>query len=212
METNKDRLTQLNRIYQAYGEAAAPYQAGAACGQGCAFCCTHFGVLDVTTLEGTVIGNWIEKRPKKLRRDLMKAVARNRVRKLRGEVAVCPFLNRKQNCRIYALRPFSCRQLYSLERCGPRGPVVSRQAVALARDTVAQLQALDENGYSGHLTYVLDLLDRPEFRSLYRQGGFNPGAIHELGRRYGLRVHRHLIARQDEGPVKLSVPTDPGGA
>jgi len=189
MDRTGDPLAVLNQIYTEYVTAAAPFKAQAVCSEGCDFCCTHYGPLDVTTLEGLVIYHWMLKRPKKLRRDLMKAVTRNRKRKLQGEAAVCPFLNRKGKCRIYAIRPFSCRQLYSLERCGGQGPVVSRQAVALARETVSRLQALDESGYSGHLTYILDLLDREDLRTLYLKGRLNPGAIHGLGRRYGLRIN-----------------------
>jgi hypothetical protein len=194
------RINAMREIYTEYEAAAAPFKTAAVCAAGCGYCCTHYGVLDVTTLEGWVIAQWLENRPKKIRRELSKALARNRRRKLQGKAAVCPFLRHNHTCRIYAIRPFSCRQLYSLERCGRQGPVVSQRAVALARQTVMRLQALDWQGYSGHLTYILDLLGPEQHRERYLKGALTPESIPHQGRQYGLRVHRLSAANSSPAP------------
>ena len=210
MDRITDRLSRLRAIYFEYEADAAPFKTAAACAEGCDYCCTHYGVLDVTTLEGWVIIDWLQRQHKKIRRELSKAIARNRSRKLQARPAVCPFLRRNRTCRIYPIRPFSCRQLYSLERCGAQGPVVSRQAVALARQTVDRLQALDDQGYSGHLTYILDLFDSAQNRKRYLKDELNPEAIHHLGRKYGLRVHR--LQRSLLPKVPSPQPQRPGEA
>ncbi len=88
------------------------------------------------------------------------------------------------------VRPFSCRQLYSLRPCEEKGPTVHRQAAALAKETVQKIQRLDDTGYSGHLTYILTLLDDNCFRRLYLAGGFDPAAISAFGKSHGIVINR----------------------
>ena len=46
------RIDALEKIYQAFERETASYRSGAACQNGCAFCCTDAGRIDCTTLEG----------------------------------------------------------------------------------------------------------------------------------------------------------------
>ena len=41
----------LFAIYEEFERDAALWKKDALCGPGCSFCCTHFGSVDVTTLE-----------------------------------------------------------------------------------------------------------------------------------------------------------------
>ena len=45
-------------------------------------------------------------------------------------------------------------------------PMLNRQYLALAEETLAHLQRLDENGYSGHISYILHMLMRRSFWKL----------------------------------------------
>ena len=90
-------------------------------------------------------------------------------------------------------RPFSCRRLYSLRRCSDGGPMVHRQAMAVARQTIIEIQHLDKNGYSGHHSFILYLLDQQEFRSFYRSGGFEPQKIMQFGKSHGIVINRAMV-------------------
>ncbi len=105
-----------------------------------------------------------------------------------------PFLKEDHTCLIYEIRPFSCRQLYSVEKCGPAGATLHRQAKEMAEKTVKQLQRLDENGYSGHISFILHLLDSREFREFYQSGGFDPSRIRDFGKSSGLLINRMVSA------------------
>jgi uncharacterized protein len=82
----------------------------------------------------------------------------------------CAFLQDNLNCAIYRVRPFSCRRLYSLVRCGENGPTVHRQVWHMAEETITAIQALDADGCFGHLSHILLLLLEPGFRKTYLSG------------------------------------------
>jgi hypothetical protein len=103
---------------------------------------------------------------------------------------LCPFLLSDQTCEIYAFRPFSCRQLYSLKKCGVQGPTVHRQAMVLAQQFVKEIQQLDHTGYSGHISYILQLLEMKDFKKVYYSGDFNPQAIRSYGKKHCLVINR----------------------
>lgn len=78
--------------------------------------------------------------------------------------------------------------------CSGNGPTVHRQAAALAREAVAALQRLDANGYAGHLSYILELLDDGAFRAFYLAGGYDPARIMHFARPRGLSINRMAVA------------------
>lgn len=208
MLTQKQR--RLPEIYAAYEAAAQGFKQGAVCRVGCAFCCTHYGPLDILTLEGCVIQAWLAARPRSQRFSLFRKIAENRRLKENGQTACCPFLDGRDNCRIYPLRPFSCRQLYSLRRCGDTGPTVHRAALALAQATVRQLQRLDDTGYSGHLTFILALLDQPDFRRNYRSGGFDPSRIMAFAKSHRIVINRLAPSSAAASPAPAGAGADGG--
>ncbi|MBW1717643.1 MAG: hypothetical protein JRJ77_17835 [Deltaproteobacteria bacterium] len=52
------------------------------------------------------------------------------------------------------------------------------------------MQRLDDTGYSGHISFILYLLDKPGFRKLYLSGGFDPGKIARFGKSHGIVINR----------------------
>ncbi|MCF8049941.1 MAG: YkgJ family cysteine cluster protein [Desulfobacterales bacterium] len=185
-----EKFAALEAIYRVHEKALQPFVKEAICRPGCSFCCTHYGPLDITTLEGLAIRGRLSAFKGRQQARMQERIRRNRKLKEMGEAAVCPFLDAAQRCRIYEARPFSCRQLYSLQPCEGRGPTVHRQAAALAKETVQKIQRLDDTGYSGHLTYILALFDDRSFRRLYLAGGFDPARIESFGRSHGLVINR----------------------
>jgi Fe-S-cluster containining protein len=183
----------LERLYAEFERRAAPYRIGAVCRPGCARCCIAVGNVDAVTLEGLRIHAFLGDLPRPRRMALAKALARNRRLKQQPGHVRCPFLQKNDTCLIYPVRPFSCRQLYSLVLCKDHGPTVHRQAAALARETVAALQHLDANGYSGHLSFILELLDDDAFRVFYLAGGFDPARIMAFARPRGLSINRFAV-------------------
>ena len=189
----KEKAEQLQTIYRQYETQAAPYKTDAVCGQGCAFCCRHMGDIDAVTLEALVILDHLESLPKPRRLALLKKIRQNNLKKERGQPAPCPFLMKNDSCAIYQLRPFSCRQLYSLARCEGKGATVHRGSRQLTESTVAALAVLDDTGYAGHLTYLLMLLQIPSFCETYRGGGFDPAGIADFGKGHGIRINRMML-------------------
>jgi Fe-S-cluster containining protein len=162
----------------------------AICKAGCSYCCTDVGSVDIITLEGLIIQERINSLAKPLKAKIKKKLEQNKRKKEKQNIARCPFLKRNNTCLIYDIRPFSCSQLYSVQECKGRGPTVHRQAVELAKKAVKEIQRLDETGYSGHISFILYLLDSAEFRKLYLEGGFNPGKIMAFGKTHGIVINR----------------------
>jgi len=194
MKTPEQKIPELEAIYRDYDTAVAEFKKAAVCQPGCAFCCHHFGTVDMTTLEGLVIRKHLWSMDPGHRIRFQKRIERNRRAKEKNKTDTCPFLSEEQHCRIYEVRPFSCRQLYSLRGCDGNGPVVHRQAVALARQTVTRLQQLDDTGYSGHISFILELLKQKAFRRLYISGGFDPQRFAGFGKRHGIIINRRFLS------------------
>ncbi len=53
-----------------------------------------------------------------------------------------------------------------------------------------EIQKLDDAGYSGHISYIIHLLDDLSFRKLYLSGGFAPEQIMKFGKTHGLIINR----------------------
>jgi Fe-S-cluster containining protein len=190
------KIEALKAIYEAFEKEAAEYKQGAVCKSGCAFCCTSVGNVDVTTLEALVIREGISRFSKALQAMMKKKVAQNRLIKEKRNIAQCPFLKDDSTCLIYDMRPFSCRQLYSLRECGEQGPTIHRQSVELAKAGVKKLQLLDDTGYSGHISFILYLLDQSRFRKLYLSGGFDPAQIAPYGKTHRIAINRFVLGRR----------------
>ena len=188
----KTKQEKLKDIYNDFKIRAQPFMVNAVCKPGCSFCCIHFGHVDIITLEGYIIHEWMETLSKSDQIDLRKKIVKNMKKKKKRSIARCPFLSMDNTCRIYDIRPFSCRQLYSLETCTAKGPIVHRKSVEMAKMTVKEIQNLDATGYSGHLSYILHLISTPEFKELYQTGGFNPAKIMSFGKRYGIVINRRV--------------------
>jgi hypothetical protein len=195
----KTKQKKLKDIYNDFIIRSKPFTVNAVCKPGCSFCCIHFGHVDVITLEGFIIHEWMETLSQSDQIDLRKKLVKNMKKKIKRSVARCPFLSRDNTCRIYDIRPFSCRQLYSLETCTTKGPVVHRKSVEMAKMTVKKLQHLDATGYSGHLSYILHLISMPDFKELYQTGGFDPAKIMSFGKKYGIVINRRV---SDKGDTK----------
>jgi len=193
IQTKQEKLKQ---IYDDFEIRARPFKAGAVCEVGCAFCCTHFGNVDAITLEGLIIHEWIETLDKQDQINIRKKISKNMKKREKRSITRCPFLKKDNTCLIYTIRPFSCRQLYSLRKCTNSGPMVHRQAVELAKKTVKKLQQLDATGYSGHISYILHLIAKPDFRELYKSGGFDPVNIMPFGKKYGIVINC-IVSKND---------------
>ncbi|MGD9082819.1 MAG: YkgJ family cysteine cluster protein [Desulfobacterales bacterium] len=192
----KAKQEKLKEIYDDFEIQARPFKAGAVCEVGCAFCCIHFGNVDALTLEGLIIHEWIENLDKPDQINIWKKIVKNMKKREKRSVTPCPFLKQDNTCLIYTIRPFSCRQLYSLRKCTNSGPMVHRQAVELVKKTVEKLQQLDATGYSGHISYILHLIAKPDFRKLYKSGGFDPVKIMPFGKKYGIVINR-MVSKND---------------
>jgi len=188
--TFEKRKEKLHNTYDRFERENTPYSQQAFCKPGCSFCCTYMGNIDIVTLEGLIILEHIESQPEESQAALKKKIAENRTEKEKGHKPPCPFLQENNTCLIYAIRPFSCRQLYSVRECGGSGPMAHRQAVDSARSTVRDIQKLDDSGYSGHISYIIHLLEDLSFRKFYLSGGFAPDQIMKFGKTHGLIINR----------------------
>jgi uncharacterized protein len=184
-----NKQNQLVEIYDLFERDMLPYKTDALCKAGCSFCCTHFGNVDITTLEGLRILQFLKRLPKQLQKTLQKKIDKNKKDRENQIATPCPFLKPDNTCLIYDVRPFSCRRLYSVKKCGRNGPTVHRQAVDLSKKILWMLQSLDSTGYSGHITYILYLLRQPHFLGLYASGGFNPVEIAAYGKSHGIIIN-----------------------
>jgi len=183
---------QLHAIYDGFENEVRQYRRDAVCGLGCSFCCTSMGNVDITTLEGWIIREHIQSMPGPVRSDLVRRITGNKQDKEKGGKPACPFQDNNGACLVYEFRPFSCRQLYSLRKCDQDGPLIHRAAVIAARITVRRIQALDHTGYSGHISYILYMLENHNFRKIYVAGGFEPDKISKFGKAHGIIINRFV--------------------
>jgi hypothetical protein len=53
------------------------------------------------------------------------------------------------------------------------------------------MQELDDTGYSGHLSFILHLLEKASFRNQYVRGGFDPKKIMRFGKSHRIMINRY---------------------
>ena len=92
----KERLNQLEQIYNKFAAASEGFRSSAACTKGCAFCCTEAGSIDITTLEGLQIQAAIAVMPRNRNAQIKKALAKEMKKREADAVLPCPFLQKKQ--------------------------------------------------------------------------------------------------------------------
>jgi Fe-S-cluster containining protein len=194
----KARKKELKRLYAEFEEQVGPFRRQAVCEEGCADCCTNVGEVHTTTLEGLLILEKLKAFSVSAREAIWKKLDENRAVKEqngRGAYARCPFLGDDDLCTVYRVRPFACRRLYSVKRCGESGPVVHREFWELAERATVSIQRLDEYGYSGHISFVLQLLRDPAFRKVYVGGGFDPESVRDYAAPRGIVINRIVEPR-----------------
>jgi len=185
-----EKREKLKELYQQYEIDVAKFKKAAVCIKGCANCCIDVGNIDITTLEGIIIHERMATFEEPLKSEIKARLAKNKMEREKKVLSRCAFLKKDKTCIIYDIRPFSCRWLYSVKKCDGSSPTVHRQALKLAKNTVKKIQQLDSIGYSGHISYILSLLDNEEFRKLYLRGKFKPQKIAHFGRSHGLSINR----------------------
>jgi len=186
----EEKKRKLWELYDQYEIDVAEFKKDAACTIGCADCCTDVGNIDITTLEGILIRGQIESFEEPLRSEIKKKIEKNKSESEQKKFVRCAFLKDDNTCLIYPIRPFSCRHLYSIRKCSGEPPTIHRGAVELAKKTVREIQRLDFNGYSGHISYILYLLDNRNFRETYLSGRFKPEKIASFGRSHKIVINR----------------------
>ena len=184
----KKRL--LFAVYNEYERVVQPFKEQSVCERGCASCCIDVGNVGATTLEGMIILEYLQGWDHRAIEELNRSLRENRSEKLNSALVRCPFLDEEASCRIYEVRPFSCRRLYSVKKCDGQGAVVHRQAFVLGQKAEKELQELDPEGCSGHLSFILHLLESEAFRRDYVQGRWRLEDFREIFERYKLLVHR----------------------
>ena len=186
----KDKKTRVYELYEKYERLVQPYKSQAVCEKGCASCCIDVGSVGATTLEGLIILEYVQGWDRQALKEINHNLGENRNDKLSQVFSRCAFLDQEQSCRIYAVRPFSCRRLYSMRQCDGQGAVVHRQAVMVGQKIEKELQELDPGGCSGHLSFILHLLEREPFRRGYLKGSWKVEDFRNILKRYELVVHK----------------------
>jgi hypothetical protein len=178
------------QLYDEYERIVQPYKTQAVCEKGCASCCIDVGNVGATTLEGLIILDYLQGWDHQAIDEINRSLRENRSKKLNSVLVRCPFLDEDASCRIYAVRPFSCRRLYSVKKCDGRGAVVHRQAHVLGQKAEKELQELDPDGCSGHLSFILHLLGKEPFHRGYLKGNWHGEDFRDIIEGYELVVHR----------------------
>jgi len=181
---------QIFKLYEKYERLVEPFKDQAVCEKGCASCCIDVGSVGATTLEGLIITEYIQRWDRQAIKEINRGLRENRHGKLNSVLVRCAFLDEEQNCLIYEVRPFSCRRLYSMRRCEGQGPVVHRQAYIIGQKTEKELQQLDSEGCSGHLSFILRLLEKNGSRQGYLRENWSTEKFKDIIERYELVVHR----------------------
>ncbi len=188
------KLDQIKHIYQAFETQAAKYKKNAACVKGCAYCCTDAGSIDITTLEGLVILEKVRSLNRAQQVKVNKALASNLKKKEKGQRSACPLLMKNKACMIYDIRPFSCRRIYSVHRCdSEHPPMLSRQVIEIAENTIQELQILDRTGYSGHISYIIHMLNSAKFISTYLAGEHRPDEVMAFGKTHQIVINLNVL-------------------
>ncbi|MCK8602310.1 YkgJ family cysteine cluster protein [Desulfoferrobacter suflitae] len=187
IEAKKSRLFAL---YDKYAELARPFFASAVCEKGCADCCTSVGRVDIVTLEGMIILKQLKSLDAAVQKEVQKRLKQNRKTKRESKFARCAFLLADNSCMIYPVRPFSCRRLYSIQRCGTTGPTVHRQAWEAAEQVQLAIRQLDSSGCMGHMSYILQLLSDARFLKFYVTDQLSPQNIPNFAANLGISANR----------------------
>jgi len=184
----------LKKIYTEFEEKTQKYRENQACKKGCGFCCSDAGSIDITTLEGLQIRKAMKKFPKPRQKTLTKAFQQEIKKREKGIFVPCPFLMKNQACMIYEIRPFSCRRITSIHTCTKDSPAkIHRDVMIFADDSIKELQRLDKNGYSGHLSYILYMLSTPAFYNTYIKGDFKPEEIMVFGKSHKIIINKMMV-------------------
>jgi Fe-S-cluster containining protein len=186
----RKKKKQVFKLYDKYERQVEPFKSQAVCEKGCASCCIDVGSVGATTLEGLIITEYLQGWERQALKEIHRSLRENRNHKLKQVFVRCAFLDQEQSCRIYAVRPFSCRRLYSVKKCEGRGAVVHRQAVVLGQKIEKELQELDPGGCSGHLSFILRLLEKNGFQEGYLRQNWSTEKFKAIIERYELVVHR----------------------
>lgn len=193
-DRDANKFDDVSKIYQAFDGDIAAYRGEAACSKGCAYCCTDAGHIDITSMEGLLIRDAIGRMPRSRQTQVKKALARDMKKREAGQPSVCAFLQKNSACMIYPARPFACRRVYSLHICTEdKPPQLHRQVMERAQETVTALQRLDHSGYSGHLSYLLHMLDSPMFMQTYLAGESKPEEIMAFGKSHRIVINKMLV-------------------
>jgi Fe-S-cluster containining protein len=194
LENMEEKIPALKDIYEAFAQKANESKRNQACEKGCGFCCKEAGNIDITTLEGLAIRKAMKALPRSRQKTLTKLFQQEIKKREKGVVTPCPFLMKNSACMIYEDRPFSCRRIYSTHVCTRENPpMVSRQVMGDADDTIKALQALDITGYSGHLSYILYMLSIPQFLDTYLKGECKPEEIMVFGKSHRIVINRMVV-------------------
>ena len=189
----KKKIQALSDIYKTFEAKTSEYKKDAACEKGCSFCCKKAGSIDITTLEGLVIRKAMKGFARSRQKNLAKLFQQEIKKRENKVIAPCPFLMKNNACMIYEVRPFSCRRIYSTHICSRENPpVVNRQVMETAAQTINELQQLDNTGYSGHLSYIIYMLSNPAFLDTYKKGGFKPEEIMEFGKSHKIVINKMM--------------------
>jgi hypothetical protein len=187
----RHKIEELQKIYETFDAETAAYRSGAVCAKGCAFCCTDAGRIDITTLEAWAICDTIAKMPRARQTSIKKALMRDMKKREAGMPSACPFLMKNKACMIYAVRPLACRRIYSLRPCSRKNPpLLSRRVMDCAQKALKALQRLDETGYTGHLSFILHMLDSTGLLATYLAGDFKPEQIMAFGKAHRIVINK----------------------
>jgi Fe-S-cluster containining protein len=188
----EEKKKKLQAIYNQYEKDVSEFKKAAACVIGCADCCIDVGKIDITTLEGIIIYKQIALFEEPLKSEIKVKLIQNKTESKERKFVRCAFLKEDNSCLIYQIRPFSCRQLYSVKKCNGASPTIHRRALELTRQTIKRMQQLDSNGYSGHISYILYLMDDRNFRESYLRGRFEPQKIAGFSRSHNIFINRFV--------------------
>lgn len=190
----KEKFIELEKIYSSFTKKAREYKDSQACQKGCAFCCSEAGSIDITTLEGLQIKKALNALAKKQQKSLTKTLHQEMRKRERKKIVPCPFLMKNKACIIYHVRPFSCRRIYSNHICtSQKPPKVNRHVMDIAKKSILALQQLDDTGYSGHISFVLHMLDTPAFLETYLNGDFKPQQIMVFGKSHKIIINKMML-------------------
>jgi len=77
--------------------------------------------------------------------------------------------------------------------------MLSRQVIDMAARAIKNLQQLDDTGYSGHITYILHMLEAPRFLSTYLAKEYKPEEVMQFGKSHQILINRMAAREQDKG-------------